>query len=213
MGTSSVDVKRDAGLGPRASRRPARRRALNMGALKPFVRVRPVELGDAQAICDAIVESKAELSRWFWWAQGDFDRTTLAEQRERTASHLRAWAERTAFEFSILDARDGAFLGRSGITDIAWQPGFGNLGYWVRTSRHGQGIGSEAVRQLARFGFEELGLHRLELVIDVDNAASIRLAEKVGAAFEGVLRNRTGHSQAPRPARMYSLLPGDLAGR
>lgn len=67
------------------------------------------------------------------------------------------------------------------------------------------------MRQVARFGFEQLGLVRLELVIDVDNAASIRVAEKAGAVFDGVLRNRVvGQGGTPRPARMYSLVPGDL---
>ena len=181
-----------------------------MGAPSPWVKIRPVELDDARAICDAIIESKAELRRWFWWAQEDIDHTDIEEQRKRTASQIRARAERTAFDFTILDARDGAFLGRCGINDVVWQPGYGNVGYWVRTSRHGQGIAPAAVRQISRFGLEDLGLHRLELVIDVDNAASIRVAEKVGAVLEGVMRNRTGHSRRPRPAMVYSLVPEDL---
>jgi RimJ/RimL family protein N-acetyltransferase len=174
-----------------------------------FVKIRPVELDDVPAICDAVEESKAELRRWFWWAQG-VEPMTLEDQHERTAAQIRAWVERIAFDFAIVDGRDGAFVGRCGINDIVWQPGFANLGYWVRTTRHGQGIAPAAVRQVARFGFEELELHRLELAIDVDNAASIRVAEKVGAVFEGLLRNRTGLRGAPRPARMYSLVPGDL---
>jgi ribosomal-protein-serine acetyltransferase len=62
-----------------------------------------------------------------------------------------------------------------------------NVGYWVRTRQTGQGIATAAVRLIARFGFEDLGLRRLELFIAVDNVASRRLAEKVGATFEGVL--------------------------
>jgi ribosomal-protein-serine acetyltransferase len=49
------------------------------------------------------------------------------------------------------------------------------------------GIATVAVRLIARFGFEDLDLQRLELLIAVDNAASRRVAEKVGATFEGVL--------------------------
>jgi len=44
------------------------------------------------------------------------------------------------------------------------------------------------VRLIARFGFEDLGLLRLlELLIAADNLASRRVAEKVGATFEGVV--------------------------
>jgi hypothetical protein len=65
------------------------------------------------------------------------------------------------FAFAIVDARDDAILGGCGINYIAWQPGFANVAYWVRTSRHGQGIATAAVRQLAKFGFDQLGLHRI----------------------------------------------------
>jgi RimJ/RimL family protein N-acetyltransferase len=175
-----------------------------------FVQIRPVELDDAQAICDAILESKAELSRW--WTLGAVDPVTPDDERERIASRVQARVAGTAFAFVIFDERDGAVLGRCGINHIARDLAFANVSYWVRTSRHGQGIAPAAVRQVARFGFDELGLNRLELVIDVDNVASIRVAEKVGAAFEGVLRNRVvGNGGAPRPARMYSLVPEDLA--
>jgi RimJ/RimL family protein N-acetyltransferase len=178
------------------------------------VRIRPVELSDADGLCDALLESKAEMIRWFWHPDAvDHATPTPDAQRERIAAQIRAREARSAFSFSIVDVRDGTILGGCTINVIAWEPGFANVGYWVRTSRNGQGIAPTAVRLLARFGFEELGLHRLELVIDVDNERSIRVAEKAGAVLEGVARNRvTGHSGALRPARMYSLVPEDLRG-
>jgi RimJ/RimL family protein N-acetyltransferase len=181
-----------------------------VGVPSDFVRVRPVELDDAQAIFDALVESKAELDRW-WWPSDGIDHATPEAHRQSVAAQITRREARTAFGFVILDARDDAVLGGCNINFIAWDPGFANLAYWVRTNRHGQGIAPAAIRQVARFGFEELGLHRLQLVIDVDNVASIRAAEKAGAMFEGVQRNRVGHRGAPRPARMYSLVPEDLA--
>ena len=181
-----------------------------MSARLDFVTIRPVEFDDAQAICDAIVESKTELSRW--WSPNAVDRATPGDERERIAERIQSRSKGTAFAFVVLDLRDGGLLGRCGINHIAQEPGFANVGYWIRTSRRGQGIAPAAVRQVARFGFEQIGLVRLELVIDVDNAASIRVAEKVGAVFEGVLRNRVmGQGGAPRPASMYSLVPEDLA--
>src|SRR5438876_1019870 len=69
----------------------------------------------------------------------------------------------------------------------AMPAGTANVGYWVRTSQTGQGIATAAVRLIAWFGFEDLGLLRLELLIAADNPASRRIAEKVGATFERVL--------------------------
>jgi RimJ/RimL family protein N-acetyltransferase len=66
-------------------------------------------------------------------------------------------------------------------------PTVAHVGYWVRTGQTGQGIATAAVRLIARFGFEDLGLQRLELLVAVENLASRRVAEKAGARFEGIL--------------------------
>ena len=63
----------------------------------------------------------------------------------------------------------------------------------------------------ARFGFEELGLHRIEIVAAVENIASQRVAEKAGAVREGVLRKRLLIRGESQDAVLFSLLPEDLA--
>lgn len=52
----------------------------------------------------------------------------------------------------------------------------------------GQGYGTEAVRQLLRFGFRELNLHRVYLNVFAHNAAAIRAYEKAGFRKEGLLK-------------------------
>jgi RimJ/RimL family protein N-acetyltransferase len=68
----------------------------------------------------------------------------------------------------------------------------------------------DIVRLCARFGFDELQLHRIEIVIDVDNRRSQRVAEKVGATREGLARHRCKFGDTWRDAFMFSLLPNDL---
>lgn len=94
------------------------------------------------------------------------------------------------------------------LNHIQRQAGFCNLGYWVRQSREGQGAASSVVRELARFGFEQLRLNRIEIVVAVGNEASLRVARKCGAVEEGVLRNRVVMGGQPMPAHMLSLIPG-----
>jgi aminoglycoside 6'-N-acetyltransferase len=60
---------------------------------------------------------------------------------------------------------------------------------YVTTSRHGEGLGSEAVRVLARFLIEERGHHRLTIDPAADNRAAIRAYEKVGFRSVGVMRS------------------------
>lgn len=60
---------------------------------------------------------------------------------------------------------------------------------FLTTSRHGQGLGSEAIRVLARYLIEERGHHRLTIDPAADNAAAIRADEKVGFRRVGVVRS------------------------
>jgi RimJ/RimL family protein N-acetyltransferase len=70
---------------------------------------------------------------------------------------------------------------------------------------------TRALRLLSRWGLDELALQRLDLITDPDNAASQRVAEKVGFRREGVLRAHLRHPDGRiRDSVMFSLLPGEL---
>ena len=60
---------------------------------------------------------------------------------------------------------------------------------FLTASRHGQGLGAEAIRLLARHLFEERGHHRLTIDPAADNVAAIRAYEKVGFRRVGIMRN------------------------
>lgn len=64
-----------------------------------------------------------------------------------------------------------------------------SIDIFLTAARHGQGFGSEAVRILARYLFEERGHHRLTIDPAADNAAAIRAYEKVGFRPVGVMRS------------------------
>jgi ribosomal-protein-serine acetyltransferase len=67
------------------------------------------------------------------------------------------------------------------------------------------------VRAIAHFCFNYLKLTRLEIVIAVENAPSRGVAEKVGATFECIARNRLVLHEHPIDAAVYSLIPGQIA--
>ena len=63
-----------------------------------------------------------------------------------------------------------------------------NIDIFLSTSRHGRGLGTEAIRVLARHLFEERGHHRLTIDPAADNAAAIRAYEKAGFREIGIMR-------------------------
>lgn len=164
--------------------------------------VRLYQQSDAEPIHAAALESVAEVYPWMAWCHA---RYTLDESRQWVSLQIEAARQRTAFEFVIV-GDGGRVLGGCGINQINPMNRFANLGYWVRSSATGHGVAPAAVRQVAEYAFRETDLNRLEIVIAVGNRRSQRVAEKVGATREGVLRSRLWLPSGPSDAVMYSLV-------
>lgn len=60
-----------------------------------------------------------------------------------------------------------------------------HIGYWVDKRYANLGITTAAVVMMTEYGFHELGLHRIEINLRPENAASRRVAEKAGYHLEG----------------------------
>jgi ribosomal-protein-alanine N-acetyltransferase len=78
------------------------------------------------------------------------------------------------------------FIGQltlGGIVYGAYRGGY--IGYWIDQNFAGRGYMPRAVVRATEFAFSELLLHRIEINIRPENAASIRVAQKAGYIFEG----------------------------
>ena len=171
------------------------------------VLLRPFRLEDAEGIYTAVRESLTDLKPWMSWAHDGY---SFNEAREFVRITRARWSEGTLYAFAITEAKSGQVLGGCSLSHIHPVYSLCNLGYWVRSSRHGQGIAGQAAKLAAGYAFEKAGLIRVEIVIALDNKASIRVAEKVGAHYEGILRNRMVVGREVYDARMYSLVPQDF---
>jgi RimJ/RimL family protein N-acetyltransferase len=167
--------------------------------------LRPFRLSDTSQFYEAVRESLSELKPWMSWATDGYAEKTATEYI--TIARAR-WEEHTFYAFAITCAEE--ILGACTLSSIHPIYHFCNLGYWVRTSYRGRGIAGRAAKLAARFAFEHLGLIRAEIVIGVENHASLRVAEKIGAHDEGILLNRMVVGRSIYNAHMYSLLPSDF---
>lgn len=94
----------------------------------------------------------------------------------------------------------GKFVGRCGL--LPWTidgQSEVEVAYLIDKAYWGRGLGTEAARAVRDYGFEQLGLARLICLIDQDNLASIRVAEKIGMAFEKEGEDELG------PFHLYSI--------
>jgi RimJ/RimL family protein N-acetyltransferase len=170
------------------------------------VTVRPFQAEDAPEVFAAISESQNELPKWLTDLKG----MTLSNVEEYIASQPQMWNENQAYNFAILESNSNKIVGGCGLTQINKRHRYCNLIYWVRTSSTGQGFATRAVVLMARFAFESLGMQRMEIVIEPENQAGLRVAEKAGAISEGYLRSRLFMRGESRDAVMFSLVPEDL---
>jgi len=178
---------------------------LNRKPQTPMVRLRRFRARDVNALYEAVQESFTELSRFMGWCSPSYERAHAAAFVKKQAA---AWKAKS--EFALVVEDDGSsMLGVCGLNRIEWLSGTANLGYWVRTSATGRGVCSAAVAQVVKFAFRETKLHRLEIIVAIDNVASQRVAEKAGAIREGVLRQRLLAGDARHDAVLYSILRGD----
>jgi RimJ/RimL family protein N-acetyltransferase len=98
------------------------------------------------------------------------------------------WSDGSRAGFAIR-GHDGSALGFAAVVDLDLEHREGEIGYMVAPAARGRGIAPRAVDLLTRWCFDELALIRLELRIDVKNAASEGVAERTGYQRDGVLRN------------------------
>ena len=81
---------------------------------------------------------------------------------------------------------DGMPIGSIGVYSVDHESESAEIGYSLGSKWWGMGYATEAVQAVIRFGFCEVGLHRLSATCHPENTASERVLEKCGMRFEGI---------------------------
>lgn len=112
--------------------------------------------------------------------------------REYTREYLQYLGNRYAagmfYDWAVVYEPDCKMVGSCGFTAFNCSSDSAEVGYVLNPSYWGKGIATEALSRVLEFGFEELGLHRIEAKFIEENERSRRVMEKVGMTFEGVMR-------------------------
>jgi RimJ/RimL family protein N-acetyltransferase len=101
----------------------------------------------------------------------------------------------SCYLFGVCDPRDGSIVGHGEIGQVDRRNHSAHLMRILLgpPQLRGRGLGGEIVRELARFAFEKLAVHRLSLAVFERNAVAIRCYERVGFRLEGTLRDARCH--------------------
>ena len=120
-------------------------------------------------------------------------------------------ADGTRAGFAVVDEASGEFLGMAALVRVDLEGREAEAGYIVSPSARGRGVAVRALRLVTAWAFEERGMERVELRIDVDNLPSLKVADRAGFVREGVLRSVHFKDGERVDIAVYSRLASDPA--
>src|SRR5262245_39403098 len=144
---------------------------------EPTTAIRPIELGDAEALATHQTRDREAFARWEPARPDAF--FTPDGQRERIEALLDDHRRGNRWPGVVLAG--GAVVGQVTVSTILGEPfrkGF--LGYWIGSSSQGRGHATRAVGLTVRLMAEQLGLHRAEAHTQVENLPSHGVLRKNG---------------------------------
>lgn len=107
-------------------------------------------------------------------------------------------------EYNYAILYDSKVVGGAGIAIDQHREHIGEIEYFVDEAYRGKGIATRAVLLLEYVGFKQLGLCRIQIVMDPDNTASERVAIKAGYQKEGMLRSMIKRDDGMHDAYLYA---------
>src|SRR6187551_2751716 len=117
------------------------------------VLLRPYREDDAQALFEAVGESRDHLRPWESFAD---EHQSVEESRDFIIQCMAQWLTRKYLGVGIWEATTGRYLGGTGLNPHDWELGYFEIGYWIRATETGHGYVTEAVKLLTDYAFTQL---------------------------------------------------------
>lgn len=164
--------------------------------------LRPDDAGALFAVVDA---NRAMFDRWLRWsatigspdAAREFIRRAAELELEHRGVHWGLW-------------QGEVLLGGVPCWSLDPVHRVAELGYWLATEAHGRGLATTATRVVVDHLFTQHRINRIEFQCRTENAASRRVAERVGGQLEGIRRQSHFVAGAFRDHAVYAILAQDV---
>jgi RimJ/RimL family protein N-acetyltransferase len=174
---------------------------LNISLESERALLRPLDLDDEQALQSVANDDSL-------WIYGLQDLSKPSELRKYMISAITDRQNSTTAVWVIIDKMTNKVAGCTRIADISWKDERGQIGWtWIGRDFQGSGLNKEMKYLILTYGFEVLGLNRIEFKADERNNQSRRALLGIGATYEGVLRQHMKiHTGFIRNTVFYSIL-------
>lgn len=169
----------------------------------PRLSLRKMQMRDAADIY--AWASDPLVSRYVLWDS----HKSIADSRNYIRYIRRLYRQGLPSSWAMVLKETGGVIGTVGFMWYSSVNQSAEVGYSMSRSYWNRGLMTEALSAVLAFGFDRLGLHRVEAQFDVRNPASGKVMEKCGMRCEGVLRDRIRNKGEFIDVALYSMLPQD----
>jgi ribosomal-protein-serine acetyltransferase len=149
------------------------------------ISLRLFNLGDSKELFDLTIHSKEYLKEWLGW----LDYTNkIEDSAEFIKDTLQGVIETGGNPKSTAIIYKGSIAGTIGFNEISRVHKIGIVGYWLGKEYQGKGIMTKTCKGFMDYGFNELGLNRIEIRVAEENLKSRAIPERLGFTEEGKIR-------------------------
>lgn len=146
--------------------------------------IRPIRLRDARILERELLENRGWLRKW----EATNPHGPMSFDVRSSIRSLQTNA-RAGFGLPFVIEHNGELAGQLNVSGITYGSlSSATIGYWVSERFAGKGLTPLAVALATDYAFFQIGLHRMEICIRPENAASLRVVEKLGFRYEGLRR-------------------------
>ena len=114
---------------------------------------------------------------------------TLEETKEQMKFFADLEKEGTGIWWAICSPDNATFYGAGGLNGVSKTHKKAEIGFWLLKEYWGKGIMGEIMPIICKYGFEEMGLHRIEGLVESDNMNCKNAMKKLDFTYEGTLRD------------------------
>lgn len=116
--------------------------------------------------------------------------------------------------FAIIDKKSNKMIGNAGLYEINWLARHAELRIVIGEKQYwGKGIGTDIVRALVKYGFDNLNLNKVHLGCNADDKRANKCYKKAGFVYEGTIRDYHFRNGRYYNANLYSILREEFHGK
>ena len=135
---------------------------------------------------------------------------TRADSRWYIRQQRRCYRDGEPASLAMELKESGRMIGTIGWMEYAPEHNLAEIGYSLSREYWNRGLMTEAVMAVTDYSFREMGLHRLQAMVETDNPASARVLVKCGYRQEGLLRGRVCNKGHYSDVLLFALLREEL---